>query len=188
MTPTDAIANLKLLEGGFGHEADGQEVEEGIDQSSWDAFCAHRGIPSFPVSGLSVDDIQSFYLHEYLLPLKFADLPDGVDFVLFQWAVNHGITGAVKDFQICLGVAPDGVIGPDTLRAAHNADRLRTMELMLDRQMGWYEWDARKNPDAPLSGWKSRIEKVRQIVGLTEEEQDVQRTRIEKTLESETSL
>lgn len=45
------------------------------------------------------------------------DLPAGLDLVTFDFAVNSGPGRATKALQAALGVQPDGVIGPATMRA-----------------------------------------------------------------------
>lgn len=170
MTGSDLLKNLAILEGRYTVD-DGGPTECGITQSAWNTWCtfAHRAPKS--VATLTPQDVSDFYLFGYIGPLLLANLPDGVDFCLFQWAVNHeffGGTGpAVRDLQICVGASPDRVMGPETVADANAMDRIKLMECLLARQEAWYQADAKTNPDAPLIGWENRIEKVREIVGLT---------------------
>jgi lysozyme family protein len=50
------------------------------------------------------------------------ELPSGVDYAVFDFAVNAGPGQAKKTLQRALGVAPDGAIGPMTLAAIRDAD------------------------------------------------------------------
>ncbi|WP_281423880.1 glycosyl hydrolase 108 family protein, partial [Mesorhizobium silamurunense] len=47
-----------------------------------------------------------------------AELPDGVDCAVFDFAVNSGPGRAAKYLQAVLGVAQDGRVGPATVAAA----------------------------------------------------------------------
>jgi lysozyme family protein len=168
MTFEQALQGLRYLEGGFTID-DGGPTEAGITQSTYDSFCAAQGIPSTPVSELTPQLIADFYRLAYWDPLLCGQLPDKVDFVLFQWAVNHEgpgrAGGSVESLQICSGVAPDGIMGPETVKAANSVDPDKLCVCILNRQDGWYEADSLKNPDAPLRGWRARVDRARAFIG-----------------------
>ena len=171
MTLTEAISNLKLLEGGIGTEPDGQAVNEGIDQSSWDLYCLGKGIPTQSVDTLTPEQIAAFYGESYWFPLRCDMLPDPIPFALFQYELNTSGAGAkgraVRDLQLVLGVAPDGIMGPLTVEAArNNPDPKKVTLLLLDRQDAWYEELWKANPEDPIKGWENRVATTKQILGL----------------------
>lgn len=171
MTPSEMVKNLRILEGGKGLEADHQEVNVGIDQSSYDDFCAHRGVPTKPVWSLSQDEIQNFYTVEYIAPLLCTHMPDMIGFILFEYELNVAGAGnkgrAVRDLQLLVGVTPDSVMGPETLKAVLACPDIKKLAIMLlSKQDSWYEELWKKNPEDPIEGWESRISKTREIVGL----------------------
>ena len=138
----------------------------GINPGNWNLYAKKKGIrQSVPTR---VDDF-GYYNAEWWLPFKCDQLPNGIDFCLFEWIVNHGPVG-IKDLQVCVGVAPDGIMGPETIRAAHEANAMKVINCFLNRQKAWYIDDSKRNPDAPLVGWEDRIDKIRKIVGLSAEE------------------
>jgi lysozyme family protein len=49
--------------------------------------------------------------------VKGDDLPDGVDYVVFDAAINSGPGRAAKWLQQAVGATADGAIGPGTLKA-----------------------------------------------------------------------
>ena len=169
MTFEKALRGLMILEGGFTVD-DGGPTEVGITQSAWDGWCQKIGQPSSPIESLSQEDIQTFYRNAYWTPLLCPQLPDGVDFCLFQWAINHEYFGgdgpAVRDLQMCCGTTPDGCMGPETAGAACGMDRVKLMQCLLGRQEAWYKNDAKVNADAPLVGWENRVDRTRKFVGL----------------------
>lgn len=134
----------------------------GIQPGNWSLYAHKMGIRrSLP----SRYDAFGYYRSEWWIPFKCGELPDGIDFVLFEWVVNHGPSG-VKDLQVCVGVAPDGMMGPETINAAKDMGRAKVINCFLSRQAAWYVDDARRNPDAPIVGWENRVDKIREIVGL----------------------
>lgn len=167
MTFEKALQGLRYLEGGFTVD-NGGPTEAGITQDTYDAFCAAQGIASVPVQTLTPQLIADFYKLSYWNPLLCDQLADGVDFVLFQWAINHegpgNAGGAVESLQICSGAEPDGIMWPETVRAANAVDPAKLCNCILNRQDGWYEADSVQNPDAPLKGWKARVDRVRSLL------------------------
>ncbi len=125
---------LKLvleLEGGFEDNRldPGGETVAGITRASYEEFCrltGARGAERFP--GLSQSEIAAFY-RWYWDSQRVYDaesggrrallemVPEPADAALFQWAVNSGWGVAVRGLQAALLVAPDGVVGPVTMRA-----------------------------------------------------------------------
>ena len=167
MTFEEALKGLRYLEGGFVID-DGGPTEAGITQTTYDGFCQQHGLTVTPVNQMTPQLIAEFYRLAYWEPLLCDQLPDKVDFVLFQWAVNHdgpgNAGGAVESIQICSGAEPDGIMGPETVRVANNMDPAKLCSCILSRQDGWYEADSLKNPDAPLRGWRDRVDRVRSFI------------------------
>ncbi len=170
----DALKNLSILEGGFTVD-DGGPTESGITQDAWDQYSDRAGICRSPVSSITPGEEEDFYRESYWGPLMcdpLETMQEGLGFVLFQWALNHegagNAGGAVVSLQVCCGIPPDGVMGPETLKAVSQIyDRRKLMACILGRQEGWYQEAAAKNPNLPLDGWLNRVRKTREIIGLT---------------------
>ena len=64
---------------------------------------------------LTVEDVAPIYKKEYWDRCKCDDLESGVDWAVFDWAVNSGTGRAAKAIQKICGAAQDGAIGPKTL-------------------------------------------------------------------------
>ena len=153
---------VDVLEGDSGKPSRWGDVY-GISPGYWKLYAKKKGIQASIPSRL---DAFHFYKEEFWLPMGCENLPDGLDFCVFQWGVNHGPAEAIKDLQTCLGVTPDGIPRPETFSAARKCDDRKVMLMFLDRQDAWYEEDAKTNPSAPLRGWEGRVTKVKKIVGL----------------------
>lgn len=64
------------------------------------------------------EQIATVYRRHYWDAVAGAELPDGVDYAVFDFAVNSGPARAAKYLQAVLGVVQDGRVGPATLAAA----------------------------------------------------------------------
>jgi lysozyme family protein len=76
-----------------------------------------RAYPRLDIGSLTLEDAQRIYERDYWLAAG-CDLADpGLALVLFDAAVNCGVSQAVRWLQAALGVSVDGVLGPQTLQA-----------------------------------------------------------------------
>lgn len=65
---------------------------------------------------------KDIYKRKYWDTIKADDLPAGVRFAMFDYAVNSGPVAAIKALQRVLGVMDDGLLGPRTIAAASDID------------------------------------------------------------------
>jgi len=86
-------------------------------------------------------------------------LPSGLDYAVFDFAVNSGIGRAPKYLQAVLGVTQDGKIGPATLKAIQGKNVADLINQLCDRRLVFL-----KNLDTWGTfgrGWTSRVSGVR---------------------------
>ena len=99
------------------------------------------------------------YRHEYWDKVSASSLPTGVDYAVFDFAVNSGPRRATKFLQRVVGVADDGRIGPVTLAAVRAMTPVAIIDRLCDERMAYLEghddWPAFKN------GWTKRVDRVR---------------------------
>lgn len=89
----------------------------------------HDGdVDKIDVRNLKPRDVRPVYRKSYWLAAGCDQLPAGPDLMVFDLAVNSGVTRAAKFLQEAVGVAADGKVGPMTLGAAR---RLPPAELVL---------------------------------------------------------
>ena len=76
---------------------------------------------------LPVELAKRIYHEDYWNAVRAEQLPPAVRYAVFDAAVNSGPAQSVRWLQRALGVTDDGVIGPQTLSAANqaNPDALR---------------------------------------------------------------
>lgn len=69
------------------------------------------------VSGLSPTQAQLIYQLLYWTPISGDSLPPALAMIVFDGAVNSGVSQSAQWLQVVLGVTADGMIGPETLAA-----------------------------------------------------------------------
>src|ERR1700686_3857871 len=76
--------------------------------------------PNLDIENLSVFDAEAIYQRDYWRAAGCDQVPDALNFDLFDMAVNSGVTRAVKALQTACGMASsdiDGVLGARTIAA-----------------------------------------------------------------------
>ena len=113
MTFDQAFERLIGHEGGYvNHPADpGGETNFGISK---------RTYPGEDIRGMTLQRAKTLYRRDFWGPAGCDALPPGVQFNVFDMAVNSGVRNAIKTLQRAVGEIEDGVLGPRTLQAAQS--------------------------------------------------------------------
>lgn len=123
-------------EGGYvNHPKDpGGATNRGVTQRVYDAWRRRNRVQTQSVATISDEEVRSIYRVQYWDQVRGDDLPDGVDYAVFDFAVNSGPSRAAKYLQRVAGVTQDGIIGNVTLAAVgrFNSDEV-IRELCQDR-------------------------------------------------------
>jgi len=103
-------------EGGYvNHPADpGGMTNLGITKRTYDEFHG-TDIDEEGMRNLKKSDVEPIYRQNYWNRCRCQDLPSGVDWAVFDFAVNAGTGRAAKALQKAVEVEQDGSIGPLTL-------------------------------------------------------------------------
>ncbi|MDG4883013.1 glycosyl hydrolase 108 family protein [Mesorhizobium sp. WSM4884] len=103
--------------------------------------------------------VATVYRRFYWDAVAGAELPDGIDYTVFDFAVNSGPGRAAKYLQAALGVAQDGRIGPATLAAARAKPAGVVIDTVCDARLAFLE----RLPTWPTfgKGWSARVASVR---------------------------
>jgi lysozyme family protein len=91
----------------------------GITQAVYDDDRERRALPRQSVRLSTTAERESIYRWRYWLTIHGDELPPGVDYALFDFAVNSGVARAAKTLQRVIDVNPDGLIGPTTRSAVN---------------------------------------------------------------------
>ena len=110
-------------EGGYvdNNSDPGGATNLGCTKATWEAWVGHS-VTKDDIKALMPNDVMPLYKAKYWDTIKGDDLPEGVDYAVFDFAINSGPSRAAKALQSVLGVNPDGKIGPATLDALEAAN------------------------------------------------------------------
>ncbi|GGB00805.1 hypothetical protein GCM10011491_31250 [Brucella endophytica] len=103
--------------------------------------------------------LSTIYRRHYWDAVAGAELPDGVDYAVFDFAVNSGPSRAAKYLQAVAGVTQDGKIGPATLKAVRAKAHASVIHELCDNRLAFLQrLDTWKTFG---KGWSSRVLGVR---------------------------
>lgn len=128
---TTSLDHILKSEGGFQDDPsdsgnklpDGRKgcTNLGVTQAAWEAYVGHK-VSTADMKALTPDKVAPFYKHKYWDAVHANDLPGGIDYLAFDFAINAGTGRAIKILQHVVGALPDGDIGPKTLAAIKAQD------------------------------------------------------------------
>jgi lysozyme family protein len=150
------LAAVVALEGGYVDHPDdpGGATNLGITHAT---LAAWRGKPvtKQDVRNLTVAEAAAIYRARYWDAVRGDELPAGVDLAVFDFAVNSGISTAIRYLQKAVGVADDGHWGPISQAALEKYSESDLIMLVLAERLDFMT--RLKNwPDASR-GWARRI-------------------------------
>ena len=127
-------------EGGFvNHPKDpGGATNLGVTLATYEQWVG-RDVTIDEMKTLTVADVAPIYKERYWDAVRGDDLPSGVDWAVFDWAVNSGPRRAAKALQKAVAATQDGAIGPMTLRAVANHDASDLIHSIHDQRQKFYE-------------------------------------------------
>jgi lysozyme family protein len=125
-------------EGGYvDHPKDpGGRTNLGVTQKVWEEWVGHE-VDEKQMRALTPEVVGPMYKAKYWDKIKGDDLPTGVDYCVFDAAVNSGPGRAAKWLQGCVGVEQDGGIGPKTLAAVATFDPADLVEDYAKRRLSF---------------------------------------------------
>ena len=136
----------------------GGATMKGITLARYRAWKRDQSITPGQLRNIGDDEVKAIYKTGYWDTVRGDDLPAGLDFAVFDFAVNSGPARAVKALQRILGVREDGILSTITLNAVRGRntgqliDALTAARLAFVRSLGTF--------GAFGKGWTRRIEGV----------------------------
>jgi len=112
----DALKAILHHEGGYvDHPKDpGGRTNLGCTQRVWEEWVGHP-VDEKAMRALTPELVAPLYKAKYWDKIKGDELPNGVDYIVFDAAINSGPGRAAKWLQTVVGAVPDGAIGAGTL-------------------------------------------------------------------------
>ncbi len=155
-----ALALALKHEGGYvDHPADpGGPTNLGVTLATLSAVLG-RPATKADVKALTPAKVAPIYRQRYWDAIEGDDLPAGLDYAVFDWAVNSGPARAAIALQCLVGVADDGHIGPITLKAVAGQDRQKLIGSLCDARLAFLK--ALSTWPTFGKGWSNRVAGVR---------------------------
>lgn len=127
-------------EGGFvNHPKDpGGMTNLGVTRKVLEEFYGHE-VSEQQMRDLTPGEVKPLYRENYWDRIRGDELPAGVDWFTFDWAVNSGVSRASKALQQIVGATSDGVIGSGTLRAVRELEPDFIITRMFLKRQDFYE-------------------------------------------------
>ena len=155
-------------EGGYvNHPSDpGGETNLGVTKKVYQEWGGTKDMKD-----LTVEDVAPIYKKNYWDRCKCDDLESGIDWVVFDWAVNSGTGRSAKAIQKICGAAQDGAIGPKTLALINTQNTEYVIEEFGKIRQDFYE--SLKTFDTFGRGWTRRNkETTEKALEMIEEDDD----------------
>lgn len=147
-------------EGGYVNDPQdpGGATNKGVTQAVYDAWRRAQGLPSRSVASIGDAEVGSIYKNNYWDRVMGDELPSGVDYSVFDFAVNSGVNRAARYLQRAVGVADDGKIGPKTLAAVKVKDPQSIIDAICEDRLTFLQ----HLPTFPRfgGGWTRRVAEV----------------------------
>ena len=155
----DSLRFVLAHEGGFvNHPRDpGGATNFGVTQRVYDAYRRRKALAQQSVRHITSPEVSAIYREMYWDRIRADDLPKGLDYAVFDFAVNSGPDRAIKFMQRAIGANADGIIGPVTLEMARRdvpgaIKRMCADRLSFKRRLAHFDTFGR--------GWTRRVNDV----------------------------
>jgi lysozyme family protein len=156
----EALKAILHHEGNFvNHPKDpGGMTNLGVTKRVWEEWVGHE-VDEKAMRALTPEIVGPMYKSKYWDKIKGDDLPTGVDYVVFDAAINSGPGRAAKWLQTAVGAVPDGAIGPGTLAKVEAMDAKAIVEKYQATRLAFLQslptWDTFGK------GWGRRVTEVK---------------------------
>lgn len=119
---------------------------------------SEKAYPQLDIESLTKEEAENIYYTDYWNKCKCSNLPDELQYIVFDTAVNCGQATAIMFLQKIAGITQDGLMGEQTLHAAASI----TMKQYAALRKAHYEDIISKSPSQEKfkTGWFSRVDKI----------------------------
>ena len=162
-TFADALTALLIHEAGFVDNKDdpGGMTNLGVTAETWAMWVGHD-VNEKQMRALTPSIVAPLYKRKYWDACRADELISGLDYAVFDYAVNSGVGRAIKALQNCVGVAPDGGFGTTTMAAVSQfkGDAAKTLvEEYCDNRLQFLK--SLKTFPVFGKGWEKRVNEVK---------------------------
>lgn len=156
------LALILKNEGGFvNHPSDpGGATNYGVTKKVWEDWVGHP-VTVDDMKALTIEQVGPLYKKNYWDRIRGDDLPRGVDYSCFDFAVNSGVGRAAKFLQAACGVSQDGAIGPGTLAAVNSHSPMDLAQQICENRLEFLQGLPTWNTFG--RGWERRVNEVKKV-------------------------
>ena len=159
----DALTALLIHEAGFVDNKDdpGGMTNLGVTAATWAMWVGHD-VNEKQMRALTPSIVAPLYKRKYWDACRADELISGLDYAIFDYAVNSGVGRAIKTLQNCVGVAPDGGFGTTTMAAVSQfkGDAAKTLiKEYCDNRLQFLK--SLKTFPVFGKGWEKRVNEVK---------------------------
>jgi lysozyme family protein len=155
----ECLKHALVHEGGFvNHPSDpGGMTNLGVTKAVWEDWIGAT-VTEQDMRRLTAENVTPLYRSRYWDAVKADDLPLGVDYCVFDAAINSGTRRSARWLQTVVGVTADGSIGPRTLAAVNAFDQKQLIETYCKNRLAFMQrlptWETFGR------GWSRRVSEV----------------------------
>jgi lysozyme family protein len=155
-----AVTATLKYEGGYVNDPKdaGGATNRGITLATFRRYIKPTGTIA-DLKALTEDQAKTVYRRQYWDAVSGAQLPDGLDFAVFDFGVNSGPDRAIKRLQKIAGVPQDGRIGPTTIKAVIAIPLADSINKYQDERLAFLK--GLKTWPHFGKGWGDRVKQVR---------------------------
>lgn len=156
----NAFKLMLASEGGFvNHPSDpGGMTNLGVTKATWENWVG-RASDEKEMRGLTPEKVEPLYKKKFWDACRCDELPSGIDYLVFDFAVNAGPGRSIKTLQSAVGATPDGGIGPMTLAAVNSFSETELVEKFSQAKEDFYR--SLNTFETFGKGWLNRVAAVK---------------------------
>jgi len=130
----------------------------GCTKAVWEQYMGHE-VTKDDIRNLTKEDVKPLYKKRYWDAIHGDALPSGLDYCIFDCAINSGVGRAAKFIQEIVGVPADGAIGNNTISAIAQINPVTLVNEFSDKRQ--YFLESLKIFATFGKGWTKRVLEVR---------------------------
>ena len=152
---------MLVSEGGYVHHPSdpGGRTNLGVTQATWENWVGRKSDEA-EMRSLTPEKVEPLYKKKFYDAVRGDELPAGISYLLFDFAVNAGVGRSIKTLQTAVGVTPDGGFGPITMAAVQAVDLVELIERFSQAKEDFYR--SLTTFSTFGTGWLNRVADVKQ--------------------------
>jgi lysozyme family protein len=133
----------------------------GVTKRVWEEWVGHE-VDEKQMRALTPETVAPLYKRKYWDAIRADELVDGVDYCVFDVAVNSGVGRAIKFLQQSVGATPDGGFGSITMALVKQAENepVKLIEMYSARRLEFLQ--SLKTFETFGKGWSRRVAEVKE--------------------------